>query len=91
MNSALHTVTDAVTRPIRMFLTAGQTNNDIGARARLAQRPQAKHMLVDCGYNADWHREALVDKGITPCIPGRNSQDKPVKYNKRRYKRRSRI
>ena len=28
---------------------------------------------------------------ITPCIPGRKSWEKPVKYDKRRYKRRNRI
>ena len=29
--------------------------------------------------------------GGKPCIPGRKSRDKPVKYDKRRYKQRSRI
>jgi transposase len=43
------------------------------------------------GYDADWFRETLVDKGTTPCIPGRKSRKKTVKYDKRRYKRRNRI
>ncbi len=30
-------------------------------------------------------------KGIEPCIPGRKSRHQPVKYDKRRYRRRSRI
>jgi transposase len=47
--------------------------------------------LADKGYDADWFREALQDKGIKPCIPGRSSRDKPVKHDKRRYKRRHRI
>ena len=33
----------------------------------------------------------LAGKGIKPCIPGRKSQDKAVKYDKRHYKRRNRI
>jgi len=33
----------------------------------------------------------LKDKGINPCIPGRKSRGKPVKHDKRRYKRRNRI
>jgi len=33
----------------------------------------------------------LKDKGIKPCIPGRKSRSKPIKYDKRRYKRRNRI
>jgi transposase len=43
------------------------------------------------GYDADWFRDALKDKGIKPCIPSRKSRSKPVKYDKRRYKRRNRI
>ena len=46
---------------------------------------------VDRGYYADWFREALVDRGIVPCIPRRRSRDKPVKYDKRRYRKRNRI
>ncbi len=39
----------------------------------------------------DWFRDALQEKGITPCIPGRKIRNKTVKYDKRRYKRRNRI
>ncbi|WP_229864560.1 transposase, partial [Seohaeicola zhoushanensis] len=33
----------------------------------------------------------LQDKGIRACIPGRKQRKTPVKYDKRRYKRRNRI
>ena len=36
-------------------------------------------------------REALMDRKITPCIPGRKSRDTTVKYDKRRYRKRNRI
>ncbi len=36
-------------------------------------------------------RDALKDKGIKPCIPGRTSRAKPIKHDKRRSKRRNRI
>ena len=48
-------------------------------------------MLADRGYAADWFKEALKDRGIKPCIPGRKSGGKPVEHDKRRYKRRNRI
>jgi transposase len=35
-------------------------------------------------YDADWFRDALKDKGIKPCIPGRKSRGKPIKHDKRR-------
>lgn len=41
-------------------------------------------LLAYRGYDADWFREALKDKGIKLCIPGRKSRGKPIKHNKRR-------
>ncbi len=45
----------------------------------------------DRGYDADWFTDALQAKRIEPCIPGRKSRLDPVGYDKRRYRRRSRI
>ena len=83
MNTKLHAVTDTIGRPIRFFMTAGQVSDYTGARALVESLPAADWLLGDRGYDADWFREALVDKGIRPCIPGRKSRDKPVKYPSR--------
>tara|TARA_B000000460_G_scaffold218461_1_gene168946 strand:- start:164 stop:553 length:390 start_codon:yes stop_codon:yes gene_type:complete len=91
MNTKLHAVADADGRPIRFFMTAGQVSDYTGAAALLGSLPKADWLLADRGYDADWFREALKDKGIKPCIPGRKSRGKPIKHNKRRYKRRNRI
>jgi transposase len=91
MNTKLHAVTDAVGRPIRFFMTAGQVSDYTGARALVSSLPAAEWLLGDRGYDADWFREDLENMGITPCIPGRKSRDKVIKYDKRRYKRRNRI
>ena len=53
--------------------------------------PNVKWLLGDRGYDADWFREALQDKGIRACIPGRKKRKTAIKYDKRRYKRRNRI
>ncbi len=91
MNTKLHAVTDAKGRPIRFFLTAGQVSEYTGAAALLGSLPAAEWMLADRGYDADWFRDALKDKGTKPCIPGRKSRGKPIKHDKRRYKRRNQI
>ena len=91
MNTKLHAVTDANGRPISFFMTAGQVSDYIGAAALLDELPKAQWLLADRGYDADWFRDALQEKGITPCIPGRKSRNKAVKHDKRRYKRRNRI
>jgi IS5 family transposase len=48
-------------------------------------------LLRDRSYDADWFREALQEKGIRACIPGRKQRNTTVKYGTRRYKRRNRI
>ena len=72
-------------------MTAGQVSDYTGAAALLGSLPAAEWMIADRGYDADWFREALKDKGIRPCIPGRKSRGKAVRYDKRRYRRRNRI
>ncbi len=91
MNTKLHAVADANGRPLSFFITAGQINDYTGAAALLDDLPKAQGMLADRGYDAKWFRDALEQKGITPCIPGLKSRSMPVKYDKRRYKRRNRI
>ena len=91
MNTKLHAVTDSIGRPIRFFVTAGEISDYTGAGALMKDLPAADWLLGDRGYDADWFREALVSMGITPCIPGRKSRGKTIKYDKRRYKKRNRI
>ena len=91
MNTKLHAITDTSGRPIRLFITAGQVSDYTGAAALMNGLPEAEWLLADRGYDADWFREVLVDKGTRPCIPGRKSRKNTVKYDKRRYKRRNRI
>ena len=90
-NTNLHAVTDARGRPISFFMTAGQVGYYAGAEALLDSLPKADWLLGDRGYDADWLRDALEEKGIAPCIPGRKSRTKAVKYDKGGYKSRNRI
>jgi len=87
----MHAVTDALGRPLKFFMTAGQVSDYTEAAALLGSLPAAEWTIVDRCYDADWFREALKDKEIRPCIPGRMSRGKAVCYDKRRYKRRNRI
>ena len=91
MNTKLHAATDTSGRPIRFFITSGQVSDYTGAMALLGSPPAADWLLVYRGYDADWFREALVDRSMKPCIPGRKSRNKGVSYDKRRYRRRNRI
>lgn len=78
-------------RPFNFFVSAAQFSDYIGARALLSSLPDVDWLLGDRGYDADWFREALQDKGIRACIPGRKQRKTTVRYDKRRYRRRNRI
>lgn len=69
MNSKLHAVCDGDGRPLIMLLSEGQMSDYKGAALMIDALPPAKHLLADRGYDADWFRAALRDKGIEPCIP----------------------
>ena len=85
MNTKLHAICDSQGRPLSLFVTAGQVSDYIGARALLSSLPKVDWLLGDRGYDADWFRDALKDKGIRACIPGRKQRTTKVKYDKRRY------
>lgn len=91
MNSKLHAVTDGLGLPLLLFLTEGQASGYKGARHLLDRLPKARELLVDRGYDADWFRNGLKDKGIPPCIPSRKKWKHPADYDKTLYKQRHRI
>ncbi len=73
MNTKLHAICDSQGRPLNLFVTAGQVSGYVGARALLSSLPSVDWLLGDRGYDADWFREALEDRGISACIPGRKA------------------
>jgi len=56
-----------------------------------AGRDQAERKTADRGYDVDWFRDALEEKGIKRSILCRKSRNEPIKYDKRRYRGRNRI
>ena len=77
-----------------MKLTAGQVSDYKGATLlmdAIDALPEARELLADRGYDADWFRDALCARGITPCIPPRRSRKRPCPYDKDLYKQRHKI
>jgi transposase len=91
LNSKLHAVSDALGRPIRLFLSAGNLSDYKGALALLSSLPKAKWLLADRGYDADWFRNALKDNETEPCIPSRRNRKVAIPHDTERYRQRHRI
>lgn len=91
MNSKLHAVCDGDGRPVAMLLTAGQVSDYKGAAELLDDLPEAKELLADRGYDANWFRQALQERGITACIPPKRNRKEQIDYDKNLYKQRHKI
>lgn len=74
-----------------MLLSEGQMSDYKGAALMLHALPRAKSMLGDRGYDADWFRQALADRGITACIPSKTNRKLPITHDKALYRQRHRI
>ena len=74
-----------------MLLSEGQVNDYKGAAMMLDALPKAQAMLGDRGYDADWFRQALIARGIQPCIPPRANRKTRIEYDKTLYRQRHRI
>ena len=62
-----------------------------GARFIVDALPKATSLIADRGYDSNWFRRALLDKGIAPCIPSTRSRKRPIAYDKTLYRQRHRI
>ena len=74
-----------------MTLTEGQVSDCKGAALLMDALPEARELLADRGYDADWFRDVLLARGITPCIPPGKNRKRPVSYDKNLYKQRHKI
>lgn len=91
MNSKLHAACDGEGRPVVMLLSEGQMSDHKGARLMLGALPPAKTLIADRGYDSAPFRQALLAKGVEPCIPSSRSRKIPFPYDKTLYRQRHRI
>lgn len=74
-----------------MLLSEGQMSDHKGASLVLDALPHARVLIADRGYDSAAFRQALVDKGIEPCIPSSRSRKIPYPYDKLLYRQRHKV
>jgi transposase len=74
-----------------MLLSEGQMSDYKGAALMLTALPNAMELLGDKGYDADWFRQALAERGITACIPSKSNRKKPIDHDRTLYRQRHKI
>ncbi len=74
-----------------MLLSEGQMSDYKGAALMIDALPPAAQLLGDKGYDADWFRQALAERGITACIPSKSNRKKPIEHDRKLYRQRHKI
>ena len=74
-----------------MLLSEGQMSDYKGAALMLPVLPRAKSLLGDRGYDADWFRQALADRGIAACIPSKANRKVQISHDAALYRHRHKI
>ena len=61
-----------------MLLSEGQMSDYKGAALMLPALPKAKELLGDKGYDADWFRQALAERGYHSLHPFKIQPQKQI-------------
>ena len=74
-----------------MLLSEGQMSDYKGAALMVDALPRANALLGDRGYDADWFRAALAERGIAACIPSKINRKVPIPHDTVLYRQRHKI
>jgi len=74
-----------------MLLSEGQMSDFKGAALMIDAFPKAKALLADKGYDADWFRDALAQRGIEACIPSKTNRKTHIPHDKTLYRQRHKV
>jgi transposase len=74
-----------------MMLSAGQTNDQKGAKILVPLLPPARELIANRGDDSTPFRAALAERGSTACIPPKKNRKQPIPYDKALYRQRHRI
>jgi IS5 family transposase len=69
-----------------MLPSEGQMSDFKGAALMLDALPRAKALLGDKGFDADWFRAALANRGIAACIPSKANRKVQFPHDRTLYR-----
>jgi transposase len=90
LTTKIHTLTDALGRPLRFIITAGQTG-DITQAPALLNGYQAGGVIADTAYDSNALRALITAAGAEPVIPSNPTRKVLIPHDAIAYKLRNRI
>lgn len=85
MTTKILAIADALGNLVDFRLLPGQAQ-DIRGTAGLIEGLNCGQLLADRAFDADWLREALIDRGIEPVIPPKSNRRFPATLDREVYK-----
>ncbi len=89
LTSKIHALTDALGRPIRLMLSAGQAYDGYAAMDLLDALPTGCEVLADRAYDSNAIRDVIGAQGAIAVIPSMPQRNPSIPHNKERYKDRN--
>lgn len=80
---------DANGLPIRLGLTCGQAHDNRLCSTPLEPLPRNAQLLVDRGYDADWIRAFVAERGTWAITPPKRSRTSPICFSQHLYRDRN--
>ena len=62
-----------------------------GAALMIDALSRAKQLIGDRGYDADWFRHALADRGTAACIPSKRNRKTAIPHDTVLYRQRHKV
>jgi transposase len=91
LTTKIHAVVDALGRPVRLMLTAGQVHDSHGARDLLINLIRKSVVVGDKAYDADWIRSQIKAQGAIANIPNKSNRVRRYHFKKALYRERNLI
>ncbi len=89
LTGKIHVVVDANGLPVRLGLTGGQAHDNQLCSILLANLPQDGRLLADRGYDADWIRAFVNERGAWANIPPNRNRKDPICFSPYLYRDRN--
>jgi transposase len=90
LTTKIHMLADALGRPLRFALTAGQAHDILTAPA-LLEGMQGGAVIADKAYDTNDLRQRIADAGMRAVIPSKRSRKLAIPHDATLYKARNRI
>ena len=91
LTTKIHALVDAKGLPVRLGLTAGEAHDNRLVRELLHRLAPKTMLIADRGYDADWIRDLVWQRGGFANIPPKRHRKDPIVFSPYLYRDRNRI